>query len=337
MQHFITEEMLASYALEFLLFQKNMCDFYEISPMDLFPDTMVYFNAYHYLPLNQKYLPFIHENFELSERKHRRIEQLKTLYIHQSDSSAYVQYIEKYYDQFKVGLRKRARARCYQLLTEWRDLLYSYLFEMREIESFATTRPDMPIWLNELLNYIAASEDPWSLIFEICHMDCLRFDHSMAELIVTCFLSRNLGEDEAETLLDIKMLITICQMRGDVLLYRKKLSNIKLSEEEAEKWSHVGDVLSEYDLASTFPRSVKDDFDQFQKQFMLKKEETQNLSRLIYCYLGEAIVSSIISLPTDPYKKDELIEAIMVRVKSDGFLQEAWMEELRQFLKKQEK
>ena len=334
LQHFMTTAMLSSFVLEFFLFQRNYCEYFEISPTDLFPDTMVYFNAYHFLPLNQKYLPLIHENFKLTEKKHRRVDVLKALYIFRGDSSAYVQYIEKYFDQFSVGLRKRAKSRAYQLLVEWRDLLYSYILEMREVESCSTTRPDFAIWMNELLNYFSTAKDPWELMFELCRLSCFDFDRSLMEVVVACYLSRNLGEDEAEKIIDLRLLLTLCRFRVDSLLFKRWHLMQPLSPEEKTQWNAFPDTLMEYKISPEFPPDVLGNVSVYQKQFLQETEKEVKDGRLVYTYIGEIIVATMQRSPTEDYKKEELLESIIVKCKSDGILPEAWLEELRQFLKK---
>lgn len=334
LQHYLTTEMISTFMLEFVLFQRNFGEFYEISPTDLFPDTVVYFNAYHYLPLNQKYLPFIHEDFKLSDKKHKRIDAFKVLYITKSDCAAYAQYIEKYFDQFKVGLRKRAKSRTYQLLVEWRDLIYSYLLEGREVESCATTRPDFAVWLNDMLNYFANSEEPWGLIHELSNLNCFSSDRSLLEVMIASFLSRNLGKDEAEKIIDLKLLLTIGRFHTDSLLFKKWYLGEDLGPTEKEKWNRYPEVLKTYKFSPEFPLDVVANLDQFQKQFLTKADKNVNYGRLVHCYLGELIVAILQKNPVEQFNKDEFAENIIVKCKADGILSEAWLEELRQFLKK---
>ena len=334
LQHYITVASLATFVLEFFLFQRSYCEYFEISPSDLFPDTMVYFNAYHFLPLNQKYLPLVHENFKLTEKKHRRIEMLKALYIFRGDSSAYVQYIEKYFDQFKVGLRKRSKSKAYQLLVEWRDLLYSYILEMREVDSCSTIRPDFSIWMNELLNYFSTAEDSWGLIFELSRLPCFEFDRSLMEVIVACFLSRNLGEDESEKIVDLKLLLTLCRFRTDSLVYKRWHLQQPHSPEEKAVWDSYPDNLKAYPLVPEFPSDIVENVSQYQKQFLLGTDKVIKDGRLVYSYIGEVIVATMQRAPAEDFKKTELLESVIVKCKADGILPEAWLEELRQFLKK---
>lgn len=333
-QHFITSHALASFALEFFLFQKIFCEYFEISPTDLFPDTMVYFNAYHFLPLNQKYLPLVHENFVLSERKYKRIEMLKALYIFRGDSSAYVQYIEKYFDQFNVGLKKRTKSRLYQLLVEWRDLVYSYLLETREVESCTVIRPDFMIWLNDLLNYFSSSGDAWGLLHEMCLLSCFEFDQSLMEIIVASFLSRNVGDDEAEKIIDLRLLLTLCRLRNESLLFKKWHLGQDFSQEEKSKWVLYPEYIIDYPQSPDFPKEVIEDFTLYKDHFIAKTNLDVKSGRLIYTYLGEVIISVMRKVNSEQFKKDDFLESVMVKCKADGILSEAWMEELRQFLKK---
>lgn len=332
-QHFVTNESLGSFALEFLLFQRVFCEFYEISPTDLFPGTLVYFNAYHFLPLNLKYLPLVHENFTLSERKHKRIDVLKSVYIFRGDSSAYVQYIERYFDQYKLGLKKRSKARTYQLLVEWRELLYSYLFESRQVESCALIRPDFILWLNELLNYLSSAQDPWSMLWELTHLDCFEFDFSLIELLVASFLCRNLGDDEIEKIVDLRLLLTLCRTKSPSLLYKKWHLNQELSSEEKQTWNQYPENLKGFTLFQDYSPEVLENLKHYRTHFLDKSDTNVTNGRLVYTYLGEVIATVLRRSSSQNYQKSDIVDSVIVQVKADGVLTEAWIEEVRQFLK----
>lgn len=334
MQHYLTTETLSTFAFEFFLFQRNFCEFYEISPTDLFPETIVYFNAYHFLPLNRKYLPLIHENFNLSEKRHKRTAPLQALYIFRGDSSAYVQYIEKYFDQFKVGLKKRSKAKIYQLLVEWRDLHYSYMLEMREIDSCVSIRPDFSIWLDDLLNYLANAEDAWNLIFDLSRFSCFEVDSSLVELVVSSYLSRNLGGDEADKIVDLRLLLSLCRFRADSLLFKRWHLGQNLTADEKEKWSAYPDRLQDYKLSPDFPADVKENLGLYQQKFLKLSDTAPESGLLIYTYLGELIVSVLRRMTDQEFKKEDFSDSVIVKCKADARLSEAWLEELRQFLKK---
>jgi hypothetical protein len=334
LKYVLTSELLKTFVLEFFLFQRNYCEFFEIQPTDLFPDTLVYFNAYHFLPLNQKFLPLVHENFILSEKKQKRIESLSQLYIYREDSSAYVQYIEKYFDQFKAGLRKRARSRVYQLLVEWRDLLYKYTFELSPIISGHQSSPDFVIWLNELNNYIMTSEDPWGLVSELCQLSCFDIDRSLLKLIIASFLSRNLGEDEAEQIVDLNLLLTLCRIHADSFLFKRWHLSQELTGTDALAWATYGDYLQNLNIAPDFPKPILEKFDDYKNQFLVKQNKDIKSSLLVYTYLGEVIVKQIRNFSTGTYKKDELIENVLVKIKKDEIIAEAWIEEIREFMKR---
>jgi hypothetical protein len=334
LQHYMTADMVSSFALEFFLFHRIFCEFYPISPSDLFPDTEVYFNAYHFLPLNQKYLPLVHEDFLLSEKKHKRIEKLKSLYIYKEDTALYVQYIEKYFDQFNVGLKKRAKARIYHINVEWRELLYSYLFERREIESNFVVRPDFTIWLDELMSYFSSSKDPWSLIYELMRLPCFDYDRSLMEAVVACFLSRNLGDDEAEKILDLRLILALTRTLVDPLLHRQWLLNQPLSLEDLSHWNSFPESSKSFKFSPQFPVEVIENLQLYHQQFLTRSDKEITKSQLVYTYLSEVIASIMRQAPSDDYKKDEIIENTIVKCKADGIISEAWLEEIRQFLKK---
>ncbi len=334
LQHYFTTELLSTFVFEYFLFQRNFCEFYEISPSDLFPDSMVYFNAYHFLPLNQKYLPLVHENFKLTEKRHRRAENIGTLYIDRSDSSAYAEYIKKYFDQFSVGLKKRSKSRTYQLLNEWRELSYSYLLNVKEVESFLTVRPDFNLWLGELLDYFVNSQDPFELIFELSRMPCFDHDRSLIELIVSSYLSRHIGEDEAEKLTDLRLLLTLCRLSVNSLLFKSWHLGQDLNEEEKKTWNVYPEFIQNYQLSPDFPAETLEDLKNYQNQFLTRTNSDIKDARLVHSYVAEVTVAIMQKFTSENYKKEDLTDSVLVKCKADGILQEAWIEELRQFFKK---
>jgi hypothetical protein len=333
-QHYSTPEMLNSFLLEFILFQRNFCEFYEISPTELFPETMVYFNAYHYLPLNMRYLPIIHENFTLTNRKHKRIELMKSLYILRGDSAAYVQYIERYFDQFKLGLKKRSKAKMYQLLVDWRDLLYSCQLERRQIESCLVTRPDLTTALNELMSYLDLAEDPWEAIWDLAHLELLEFDFSLMEAVISCYLAKKMGESNLAALIDLRLLLALSRMRLPSLLYKRWHQRQKLNEEDEKIWQTYPERLKTLTLAQDYPSQTLDFVKQYQLQFLQRIDSNISKGVLAYTYLGEVFTREMQRGSASNYKRDDFTDSILVKVKTDGILPEAWNEELRSFLRK---
>jgi hypothetical protein len=119
-------EASRSVKIDFLVLQKFLMDYFPIDLKDLFPGTEITFNAFHFLQLNNKYLPVIFEDFVLSDRKFKRLEKIKSLYILKEDAAQYQKYIENFYDAMSVGLQKRLKAAFLQVsmtFTQARSLL----------------------------------------------------------------------------------------------------------------------------------------------------------------------------------------------------------------------
>lgn len=330
------DDMMKSYLPELFLFQKGLCEFYEIAPTDLFPDTMVYFNAYHYLPLNRRYFPLVHENFSLSERKHKKIENLKTLYIDRKDTTPYIQYIEKYFDQYKVGLKKRTRAWTYQLITGWRNFMMKRLYGFENPMDLATDCPDYPIWINEVLNYWRSANDPWSLVFEAAQLSYFKFESSCLETVIACFLSRFLGDDEAEKIINIKAEMSAYRQTVDPMLVKKWLATYgtEIPDEDRKKWGEYFALISQHPKFHKIDSTVAKEIQTYGAEFIAKEKSELKNKTLIHIYWGEVITSVFQKSRGDEFKKQDLLEEVIVRCKADGILNEAWIEELRRFLLK---
>ena len=154
------------------------------------------------------------------------------------------------------------------------------------------------------------------------------------EVIVASFLSRNLGEDEAERIIDIKLILSASRLRNDSILFKKWILNQEFSPEENELWSKYPEFSQSFKISPDFPKPVLEDVKLYQDQFLKRTDKVITQGRLVYSYVGEVIVAILQKAPSENYKKDELMESILVKCKSDGIMPEAWLEELRQFLRK---
>lgn len=332
----LKEDFIKTFLTEFYLFQSAYCEHFAILTADLFPDTMVYFNAYRYLPLNQKYFPVIHQDFVIGEKKYRRIEAAKVLFIERHDATSYSRYIEKYYDLFNVGLRKRARARMYQLLSSWRDNLLKALFHSQTIEKFSEENPDFILWLNEFINYTGSAKDSWSLFFELSQMSALRFENSQLELSISCHFTRHFGEDEMERIINLKALLTMARLTQNPLLYKKWLLNQgrKFEKEESDAWIAAMLQFEKHPLFLGSSLEAQDDYRLYCSQFVTKADSSFKDAAIVHVYWGEMVAHALLKSHEHEYSLEKFTEDVLINCKSDRILNEVWLEELRQFLLK---
>ncbi|MFN9067756.1 MAG: hypothetical protein ACK5V3_11050, partial [Bdellovibrionales bacterium] len=155
------QQFQETFVAEFFILQRGLCNFYEIAVQDLFPDTVIPFNAYHYLPLNQKYVTLVNENLTLSEAKFKKIANAKSLTIHRESVNSYNGYIEYFFDRFRAGLKKRFRAKFYQIFSQWREALLVGVAGVPRAEIYPGSLDDLKAQLKLIVDYLRDAPDPW--------------------------------------------------------------------------------------------------------------------------------------------------------------------------------
>jgi response regulator RpfG family c-di-GMP phosphodiesterase len=133
---------------------------------DLFPGTVVDFNAYHKLQINQKYLPVIFAGFTFSDKKFRRLENVKQVYVRREDLGKYRKYIETYNDNRGNALKKRCRAMMMNLMAASTELMLQLTLDF-EIDRGENLRAKLDQFLQiafELGDYLKECPDVWNVI-----------------------------------------------------------------------------------------------------------------------------------------------------------------------------
>lgn len=149
----------------FVLISIYCClEYLPVAINDLFPSTEIGFNIYSKLHLNRKYLPVIFEDFILSDTKFKKLENCRDVYIKRFDASIYKAYIEKFYDQFAKGLKKRQKASLYEVMNMYFDFKESLILysESGTQERFNLEIENAYKIYLQLMNYF--SKDPEVLI-----------------------------------------------------------------------------------------------------------------------------------------------------------------------------
>jgi hypothetical protein len=164
----LLSQVTTSVRIDFIVLYKFLLGYYPIDLKDLFPGTEINFNAFHFLKLNNKYLPVIFSHFVLSDKKFKKLEGYKNLYIRRDDVEKYQKYIENYYDSFSTGLRRRVKATFLQQVYQYSLFLESLIFQKNEKPGL---KPDEIIKGSEalqekLLGYLMGSDEPMFLYYQ---------------------------------------------------------------------------------------------------------------------------------------------------------------------------
>jgi response regulator RpfG family c-di-GMP phosphodiesterase/DNA-binding NarL/FixJ family response regulator len=145
---------------------------------DFFPSTQLNFNAFQKLQLNQKFLPVIFSGFNFSDKKYRKLESSKQIYVRREDLGEYKKYIEIYHDRTGSALKKRCRALLMSLMGTYIDI--TLLLSM-EVGAFSQNLVAEKIELykklaEELALFLKDCPDVWNVIaqaldFKFCRLE----------------------------------------------------------------------------------------------------------------------------------------------------------------------
>lgn len=317
------KQFLETFLAEFIIFHRGLCNFYEISVQDLFPDTTIPFNAYHYLPLNQKYVTLVNENLPLSEAKFKKIESARTLSIYRESANSYNHYIENYFDRFKIGLKKRLRSKFYQVFSQWREALLIGLAGTPKPNLFPGSLDDVVEQLKVTNEYLCESPDPWQMLFELSQLPIMQYERSALEMMVASVLLECLGELEVERLIEFKWALASCRILTPTLFFRRRyLSNAPLKPEELEQLKKFPQQLT-----VELSEDLKKDFLTYSQGFISNEIEAPTQGLYVGSYVAEKIVESFLSATS--YSQSDILQGVMSRIKLEGRLNTAWQEQIR--------
>ncbi|MFN8792246.1 MAG: hypothetical protein ACK5Y2_12400 [Bdellovibrionales bacterium] len=333
------DKMNFSYGIEFCLFQRGLCEFYDLAASELFPDTMVTFNAYHFMPLNKRFFPIVHENFVLSDDKYKKLDPLKTLYVRRNDCSYYVQYIEKYFDQFKVGLRKRTRSRFLQNLTEWRNFQFQRLFGQKSTATLVQAQRDFPENLLKLIEYWKAAPSPLSSILESAQSPYLRHEGSFLEVALACYFAQEWsGTATLTRAINLRAELSVARLSLESLLYKKwkALYGIGFqTDEDTQKWFQHFRSWSLGAPERPQEPTLLSDLKSYVDTFITREKTHLQDETLLSVYVSEVISNALWKWGDNAFQKDELVEALMARLHAEGLLDNVASEKIRELLLKE--
>ncbi len=172
-----SDKQMAAQAVQYLILMKLKGDSYEIKHDDLFPSSVVSFNAYHLMPVSRKFLPVVFQRLPLSEKKFSKLEKIKKLFIRGSDTSLYKDYVESFFDESDFGSKKRAKAHLYQFLGHFFHLKYIFLVGASP-EQIREVSKELHDSLLNLKRYLERVPQPFNYIFSLTKNDFLALDQS---------------------------------------------------------------------------------------------------------------------------------------------------------------
>lgn len=162
---------------------------------DLFPSTQVSFTAYHKLPLNQKFLPVLFSGFSFSDKKYRKLEPAKQIYVRRESLQDYLKYIEYYHDRSGAALKKRCRATMMSLMG-----LYSELTLMLVLDSEAAKKGTVQNKIEEFVaaasllgEYLKDCPDVWNVIAQSLDFKFCYYERGVYILAYAIYIAQKAG------------------------------------------------------------------------------------------------------------------------------------------------
>ena len=220
----VAADVLSSMRLDFLLMHQFLLKYFPIELRDLFPSTEITFTAYHYMALNNKYLPVVFENFLLTDKKFKRLEKIQQLYIQAPSTEAYQNYIESYYDSFSMGLQKRTKAAFLRVISAYSQIRLLMMDAQRPggSEKMQSLLKSCQESHHRLLDYTKSSANPFFIYIQlyqnhgVCHWDRNLFIAGLA-----AFLADMSGLAQPENILKCSLVAYSGLMYSDHLTYLK--------------------------------------------------------------------------------------------------------------------
>lgn len=232
------DEVEKSMKLDFLLLQQFLLQYHPIELRDLFPGTEITFNAFHFMALNNKYLPVIFERLILSDKKFKRLEKVSQIYIQSHALEAYQVYIESYYDAYNTGLQKRMKASFLQLVfgyTQVRSLFMNSKAiadsqarseKLDELFDFCEVRHA------SLMKYIKSSTEPFHNYIQLFQNHGLSsFDRSLFIAGLASFLSEMSGVGQSGIVLKASL------MAFSGMMYTEQKTYLRWHDQFENQWS----------------------------------------------------------------------------------------------------
>lgn len=104
------ERALRTSVLDYFCFFHAKGSYFSLPKGDLYPSTLIPFNSFQYLSLNQRYLPVVFRGFVLTEEKYAQLHDGQSLYVRFFEAPALHRYVCQYNDKMGTGLKRRLRS-----------------------------------------------------------------------------------------------------------------------------------------------------------------------------------------------------------------------------------
>jgi hypothetical protein len=228
-------EKMANDAIQYLLLLKLKGENYEIKFDDLFPSSVVSFNAYQLTPASRKFLPVVFHKLPLSEKKYSRLEKIKNLFIRAGEVALYREYVESFFDDSDFGCKKRAKAHLFEYVGRFYHMKYLFLIgspssvimeQMGELHSTMT----------KLRKYLDRVSHPFHFIFAHMKNEFLSWDPSWFIAFSCSYIGLNLNWNH-ETLYP-KIGMTWFPQGIEVSM-QDRIADLEPSEFEREIWTAI--------------------------------------------------------------------------------------------------
>jgi response regulator RpfG family c-di-GMP phosphodiesterase len=131
----LDHEFFDNSKLDFFAFQSVRSEYRPVKSGDFIEGSCLNFVVYHLLPQNRKYLPVVHRDTKLEEKRIKKMREVGDVYIKRGDIPEYFKYLNTQEDSSAKGLIRRCRAQFLTLSHSYIDLVIS-LTEQTETPSF---------------------------------------------------------------------------------------------------------------------------------------------------------------------------------------------------------
>ncbi|MBO9668420.1 MAG: hypothetical protein J7501_16595, partial [Bdellovibrio sp.] len=149
--------------LDYVLLLKCRAQFFDISPSDLFSMTTLGFTVFIRMTLNQRFLGVAFHGSVLSDSKYQKMLKKDSLYILGRETSAYLEYINTYFDTSGSSLRKRSRSLFLAICQTWLELSEYIVFDFKTAPEEAVQKhyQDLFSLAEQLLVLMESEEGLW--------------------------------------------------------------------------------------------------------------------------------------------------------------------------------
>lgn len=207
---------------------------------DLFPSTQLNFNAYQKLVLNQKFLPVAFSGFTFSDKKYRRLEPDRQIYVRRESLEGYRKYIETYNDRTGSALKKRCRVLMMEVLGLYTEviLLLALDSEVAKKEVVQNKLSQFTKVAVELRDHLKDCADVWNVMARALDFQFCKQERGVIVLAYALYLADGAGAGEVENLVLTALLADIGLLDLPATTYKNlKTHGVKrLSAEELERF-----------------------------------------------------------------------------------------------------